>query len=464
MENDEYNYDYTALIMTAIKVEYEAVLEFIGDNYKIVTSLKHSFLVGDFRTDNSLWKIVLPTEHKGNVSTAAMTALAIPIFKPDVVLFVGVAGGVYNVKPGDVVAAERVHYYGPKKESKEGSQLRPRSSESRFLIETAKNLVHSSKWKETAIVAPIVASEIVLATKERRDKKTLSVYEEIRNTYNDAVAVETEGYGMMEAVGLFEGTQGLVIRGISDLIFDESEKGVSWNTAAKNACSFAFDLIKEYKQHFYLSYLAEESAPLQEGTEIALGENIMYRLGKDIAHNSKRFLVIFQRTPSLLLGPEPLEKKSKNKWDKELIDALDDCVIRTQKENFQFIYLYSLAHTLKRLNQLPLRLRENFKETVIKNIKKYHNIQERSNERFKISQIDDVSTMDPLIKFCGPVAISDSETALWLAERDKGEFRKMLVPRLKSRDLSFRLYKELVNMIAPSPSSLDKLLEGFRGM
>ena len=69
--------------------------------------------------------------------------------------------------------------------------------------------------------------------------------------------------------------------------------------------------------------------------------------------------------------------------------------------------------------------------------------------------------MDPLIKFCGPVAISDSETALWLAERDKGEFRKMLVPRIKSSELSSRLYKELVNMIAPSPSKLDKLLEGF---
>jgi hypothetical protein len=92
------------------------------------------------------------------------------------------------------------------------------------------------------MLAPIAAGEKVVASNRSQSFKF------IRKQYNDAVAVEMEGHGFLLGVHMNHPTQGIVVRGISDLVEDKDEANdETWQPiAARHAAAFAFQILAKY--------------------------------------------------------------------------------------------------------------------------------------------------------------------------------------------------------------------------
>ena len=98
----------TALIVTALDVETKAVLRHLGKNWnEEVDGNGTIYYRGTFED----YDVVVVEGGAGNISAALVTALATTQLRPDVCLFVGVAGGVKDVKLGDIVAATKIYGY-----------------------------------------------------------------------------------------------------------------------------------------------------------------------------------------------------------------------------------------------------------------------------------------------------------------------------------------------------------------
>src|SRR5205807_923746 len=118
---------------------------------------------------------------------------------------------------------------------------------SRRLTQLARAVRRSDEWKARAAVeeglnpavllGAIAAGEVVIGARG-------PLYTFIRENYNDALAVEMEGRGFLEAVHANESLSAVVVRGISDRIADKNplDDAVWQPRAARHAAGFAFEL------------------------------------------------------------------------------------------------------------------------------------------------------------------------------------------------------------------------------
>src|SRR5581483_8387303 len=174
-------------------------------------------------------------------------------FQPAVILFVGVAGGIKDVKLGDVVAATEIYGY---ESGKAETKFLPRADighSTYRLVERAKAEAKKENWLQRlqeplplpslphVYVAPIAAGEKVVASTRSQIAKFLKMQ------YGKALAVEMEGYGFLQAVHANPSVEALVIRGISDLIDNKAEVDAkSWQgRAAHHASAFAFEVLDQ---------------------------------------------------------------------------------------------------------------------------------------------------------------------------------------------------------------------------
>jgi nucleoside phosphorylase/tetratricopeptide (TPR) repeat protein len=240
----------TAVILTALDVEYDAVRAHLKNLRARRVSGGTRFEVGEFSGDFLDWHVAVAEIGEGNVGAAIEAEKAISYFDPDLILFVGVAGGFKDdLRHGDVVVASKVYdYHGGK--AAEDFYARPMAFPIVHSLEQLVRKVRRGRWFESSthevsaegpsvLLKPIAAGQVVVASRKSQ------IAEQIRKHYNDTTAVDMESVGMLMAAQRAD-RPAAVIRSISDLLDDKTSKSdiTLQPLASRNAAAFAFALLR----------------------------------------------------------------------------------------------------------------------------------------------------------------------------------------------------------------------------
>ena len=237
------------LILTALAVECEAVLRHVRNVREVVHPRGSVYQVGVCAVERGYRSVAVLEVGPGNVNTAVEVERAVGRFAPRYCFFVGIAGGIKDVKVGDVVAATKVYAY---ESGKDGRTFMPRPDvwrPSDAVISRARVVSRNGLWLKRvqapgwrsglrSFVKPIAAGEKVVSSKRSAPAKLL------QSNYGDALAVEMEGAGFLLAAYKAE-VSGIVIRGISDLLKAPSDlpEEDRQTMAARSAAAFAFEVL-----------------------------------------------------------------------------------------------------------------------------------------------------------------------------------------------------------------------------
>jgi nucleoside phosphorylase len=244
----------TAVILTALGVEYQAVRAHLKGYQKMRHPEGTVYEEGRLAGPGVEWCVAIAQVGAGNTASALETERAIAHFKPDVLLFVGVAGGIKDVVRGDVVAADAVYDY---ETGKVTGQFLPRGkaqSSAYALVEQARVTSRGRAWKRRIRSGPAATSPHVYVGALAAGEKVIanrrsSLCRWIATTYSDALAVEMEGSGFLRSAWANGSTPAMVIRGISDCLDDKGPAPDSdWQpVAAAHAAAFAIELLIGYR-------------------------------------------------------------------------------------------------------------------------------------------------------------------------------------------------------------------------
>jgi nucleoside phosphorylase len=237
-----------AVVLCALPVEYSAIRSLLSE-LRDATEGGPKQEVGVYRASDATWQVLISATQHGNVTAATAATRALEHFKPDLAMYVGIAGGFAEkgVRHGDVVVGTEVFSYHSGRAGKTFA-TRPTAfsgdreliSHSNYLAGLADATLPPHDDYRIHVGAIVSGEHLVRAS----DSETARL---IRGTYEQALAVEMEGYGFLAAASAVRGLRAVVVRGISDLLDDKTaEADEEWQPrAARNAAHFAFRLLAE---------------------------------------------------------------------------------------------------------------------------------------------------------------------------------------------------------------------------
>ena len=265
----------TVIILTAIKDEYLAVRSHLRE---LVEADRNdtSYEAGIFEFNGKeIAKVFIRECGAKNMIAAQEAERAIQYFRPDAMMFVGIAG---SRKPndfsiGDVIFPDKVYSYEGGKSGEKSFAARPDLADMTYALkEIAKKERLKEDWKflikgdwqqEIKADLGVIASGEKLIEHYHSDIGLI-----LTQHYNDTSAVEMEGFGFAKAAHRQgRDTSNImigVVRGISDILEQPTKKKTSKNNdrrpsnakklASDTAAAFAFWLIyKAYEPKTIMS-------------------------------------------------------------------------------------------------------------------------------------------------------------------------------------------------------------------
>ena len=248
------------VILTALDLEYQAVREHVTGVKLHRHPAGTRFEAGHLADGGA--QVVLGLVGKGNQPSAVLAERAITEFTPAALLFVGVAGALWpHIDLGDVVVATHVYAYHGGTSEDDGFKARPRVWETSHEVDQiARHLYRSKTWTRRlpeGAAVPRVRFGAIAAGEVVQDSAISAHARWVRQTYNDAIAIEMEAAGVAQAAHHNRSLPMAVIRGISDRADGTKTRtdSADWQQkAVANAAAFATALAQE---------TAQESPPMR---------------------------------------------------------------------------------------------------------------------------------------------------------------------------------------------------------
>jgi len=239
------------VVFTALEVEYLAIRAYLTGPVRQQEERGTLYELGALPGAGGSWRVAVTQTGPGSTSAGVHLERAVSVFAPDIVLFLGVAGGRKDVVRGDVVVADTIYDYEWGKSTREGYEPRMRTHFPAYrLLQRARLVAREDRWQQriwpacpqpppAAFVKPIVTGGKVVAHNQSEVARLLDQYA------SDALAVETEGHGFLEGAYVNPGVDALVIRGISDLLARKNTASDNhWQpVASRHAAAFAVELL-----------------------------------------------------------------------------------------------------------------------------------------------------------------------------------------------------------------------------
>lgn len=281
--NPQYHFPYpfvsptiTVLLLTPLSLEFEAVTRHLEQKGKPKVVEQMAYEKGIFNGRHHRYHIIVAEPGKRNINMALATEKGIQLFQPQIALLVGIAGGVKDVKIGDVVLGEKTYGYESGKEGVGEFWSRPLvEAFSRDLLAHAKICSRREDWKARAAPAaldarvwfgPIAAGDKVLASTHNES------FQRLKQHYDDTIALEMEAIGFAMALRDHRTVHGLAIRGISDLLDHKSDDFQA--LAAERAAAFAFELLYQLDGRDFLPDHPKEKSQ-ERGVTVENSKNII---------------------------------------------------------------------------------------------------------------------------------------------------------------------------------------------
>lgn len=320
------------VILTPIAVELRAVARHLSNLKQEM--LEHSlYETGHFNGSHHEFTVVVHETGSKNTNVGLMTEKVIRLFKPVVVLLVGIAGGVKDAQIGDVVVGTKAYGYESGKETDDGPVSRPDVLPySKELIEVARMVSRKNVWRNRTLdgaanakvfFGPIASGDKVIAS------TAAPLYRYLKQHFNDTLALEMESIGFAQAATSHRQVYALNIRAVSDLLDHKSvsDEVARQALAAERAAAFAFELLNQLDCSSFIQNNMETKDLVKEIYTL-LFPAALNEIKKDFADaTNNEIRAIWKKVKPLFI--EEVEELAK---DPEDADAQADVRNRLKKE------------------------------------------------------------------------------------------------------------------------------------